>query len=239
MDLDEILNRRSDLSTFLVHLTRDFDASQARDNLRNIIGTRRIEARTVFGHLKHRLANMGQNVGSQRCVCFTETPLEYTHLLTAQIEHRQFRFAPYGIALTKKVARARGVNPVWYVDMTPGHEWLTNNLDRLAQRFIDGGFADHDLGGLFPFIDHMGSGRGAAGEYRKEFWWEREWRHVGDFALQDTVICLCPEADISFFERALKDAWLNGSCIDPLWSLEKIIARLAGFRSEEIDMLPD
>jgi hypothetical protein len=63
---------------------------------------------------------------SQRVVCFSETPLEHVYSLVADIEGRQINLEPYGIALTKLVARRIGVNPVWYVDMTPaGHEWLT------------------------------------------------------------------------------------------------------------------
>ena len=237
MDLAEILNRRSDLSTFLVHLTRDLSQSSARDNLCGIIESRRIEARNVFGHLRKRLEKLGKSLKSQRCVCFTETPLEYTHMLVTEIENRQFSFAPYGIAVTKRVGRKRGVNPIWYVDMTPGHNWLTNPLDDLAARFIEGGFKDPALKRLFPLIDHMGIGKAITGEkYRKEFWWEREWRIAADFVLPDTIICLCPESEIEDFEERLKDSDLEGRCIDPRWSLEKIIARLAGFDSDEIDL---
>lgn len=238
MDIVEILNRRSDLSTFLVHLTRDSERASAADNLRNIIKTRRIEARTIFGHLRRRLEKLGKDLKSQKCVCFTETPLEYTHMLVSEIEDRKFRFGPYGVALTKRIARQRGVNPVWYVDMTPGHEWLTNNLDRLADRFVEGGFEDHDTVRLFPFIDHMGSGPATAGGgYKKEFWWEREWRFAGDFLLPETVICLCPEEEIPAYKEVLESVGIKGSCVDPLWSLEKIIAKLAGFASDEIDLL--
>ena len=67
---------------------------------------------------------------SQRVVCFTETPLEHIHLLTSDIDGRQIKFEPYGIALTKPIARSSGTNPVWYVDITPGHDWLTNPLNR-------------------------------------------------------------------------------------------------------------
>ena len=32
------------------------------------------------------------------------------------------KFKPYGIALTKLAARKMGINPVWYVDRTPGQD---------------------------------------------------------------------------------------------------------------------
>src|ERR1043166_5874079 len=134
MDLGDILNRRSDLSTFLVHLTRETDGALASENLRSIILERKIRARSVFGHLRTHLQEKNHNLDSQKCVCFTETPLEYTHLLVAEIANRDFTFSKYGLALTKKVARLRGVNPVWYVDITQPpvgyRDWLATPLDR-------------------------------------------------------------------------------------------------------------
>jgi hypothetical protein len=51
--IEELLQRRTDLSTFVVHFTRDQgrDAS-ARDNLLNILLTRCIEARNVYSMAK-------------------------------------------------------------------------------------------------------------------------------------------------------------------------------------------
>lgn len=237
MDLGEILNRRSDLSTFLVHLTRDSEGASARQNLCSIIEGRCLEARSIFGHLRKRLEESGTSIDSQKCVCFTETPLEFAHMLVAEIENRRFRFEPYGIAITKRVGRKRGINPIWYIDITPGHDWLTKSFDDLATRFIEGGFKDSSLAKLFPLLDQMGTGtaKKTGEKYRKEFWWEREWRIAGDFALPETVIGLCPDEEIPDFEKRMNDAALKGRCIDPRWSLEKIIARLAGFDDADVD----
>src|SRR5689334_15224853 len=119
MDLPEILNRRSDLSTFLVHLTRDYKGASAKDNLESILRDRCIRARNVYGYLRSRLARQGRDMDSQRTVCFTETPLEFTYLLVENIENRNVSFAPYGVAITKRIGRRTGVNPIWYVDITP------------------------------------------------------------------------------------------------------------------------
>jgi hypothetical protein len=131
MDIRELVARRSDLGTFLVHLTRDAQ-EVAGAVLKSIITSGLIEARSVFGHARTRLEG-GPAPMSQRCVCFTETPLEYTHLLLADIENRDMHFEPYGIAITKRVGRLRGVNPVWYLDITPGHPWLAANIDHPAR----------------------------------------------------------------------------------------------------------
>ncbi len=70
------------------------------------------------------------------------------------------------------------------------------------------------LGRNFPLIDRMSDGRGAAaGGYRQEFWWEREWRQRGDYFLPGTIICLCPEGEMDQFSsdgirtRRLPTSW--------------------------------
>ena len=42
------------------------------------------------------------------------------------------RVGPYGMAITKQTARTCGVNPVRYLDITPGRDWLTSPLLPLA-----------------------------------------------------------------------------------------------------------
>jgi hypothetical protein len=76
MDIRELVARRTDLSTFLVHLTRDQPGVVAGSALRSILTTGQIEARSVFGSARTRLEEQGCAPMSQRCVCFTETPLE-------------------------------------------------------------------------------------------------------------------------------------------------------------------
>lgn len=124
MELQHILARRTDLSTFLVHLTRDVSTANAREAFEGILQSGRIEARSVFGAAKVRLEKSDLRPESQKTVCFTETPLEFTHLLLEEIPNRGCQFKPYGIAVTKRIGRQKGVNPVWYVDISPGHDWI-------------------------------------------------------------------------------------------------------------------
>ncbi len=73
---------------------------------------------------------------------------------------------------------------------------------------------------------------------RREFWWEREWRHIGNlaFTLRQPALWLCPEDEIEEFEFLIEERWhmdggqgtLGARCIDPRWGLEQIIAHLAG-----------
>ena len=242
MDIRELVAQRSDLSTFLVHLTRDSESGVvAGAALKSIISSGLLEARSVYGHARNRLQKGGWETMSQRCVCFTETPLEYTHLLLADIDNRDVHFKPYGIAITKRVGRGLGVNPVWYLDITPGHPWIAANLDRLLDRTLsEGRFTDPDVERLAPFIEHMGTRLDEEGRqiYRKEFWWECEWRFCGGhFALPQRFIGLCPEEHIAGFERLAADVGRPARFIDPRWGLERIIAQLAGFQADEVEIL--
>jgi len=49
MKIEELLHRRSDLSTFLVHLTRADGATSAKDQLKSILTAQTINATSAFG----------------------------------------------------------------------------------------------------------------------------------------------------------------------------------------------
>ncbi|MCW2902088.1 MAG: hypothetical protein JWO67_4353 [Streptosporangiaceae bacterium] len=239
--IESLLHRRADLSTFVVHFTRDTSDS-AYSNLGNILWQGRLEARNVYGMAKGLAARVPEVASTQRAVCFTETPLEHAWMMCSDIEGRDVRFNGYGVAFTKTFARRLGANPVWYLDITPGHDWLTGPINRMveeAERSAQGWGADSDPAGLAtsdilrltPFIEQMGPLTGGG---RKEFWWEREWRHVGDmqFAATDVVVVFAPEAS----HETLR-TWLRGNpryqvrvpaFVDADWGLERMIGTLAG-----------
>ena len=67
------------------------------------------------------------------------------------------------------------MNPVWYLDMTPSHDWLTGPTRKLVDAAIESEirtgepFDMQPIARLTPFVDWMG-----VWEIRKrEFWWER------------------------------------------------------------------
>lgn len=244
MEIDQLLARRSDLSTFLVHLTRSDGGQSASDRLKGILRDQKILARNAFGMAAAELQKRQLPDDHQKAVCFTETPLQNVNLLAEKIEGRDCQFEPYGIAIARRQARRSGANPVWYLDITPGHEWLTNPVNILIMEAIEkGDFSKQPIAKLTPYLEQMGS-RPAGNDpwdrgYRKEFWWEREWRHVGDFSLPPRYIVLCPSADIAEI-KAVIDGLLpidepdKVSYIDPRWSLEMIIGRLAGLGFDDL-----
>jgi Putative abortive phage resistance protein AbiGi, antitoxin len=238
-EIRSILHRRTDLSTFVVHLTRRRDAQYGpQDALVDIARSGRLEARTALGWAKAQDDPNDPAKQSQRVVCFSETPLEHIHLMCGPINGRTVAMEPYGLALTKLKARKLGINPVWYVDMTPGRDWtIASTLDRLRVQITDPAtgrdFHESALAKIFPFMEQMGRWQNSL----KEFWWEREWRHVGHLQIPETgVIWLCPENEIDEInERVGRELtpWL-----DPRWGLEEIIAHLSGFPLTEVSPFP-
>lgn len=237
--IEELLHRRTDLSTFLVHFTRDSDdeSASASDNLLNILMTRRIEARSALGMAKDLADRFEEVADTQRVVCFTETPLEHAWMMCSQIQGRSIRFDGYGIAFTKAWARRRGVNPVWYLDITPGHDWLTGPITELVAEAVKQAtpprskdpegylLAERPILRLTPFVEQMGPTR----ERRKEFWWEREWRRVGDlvFATDDIVVVFAPEDEHEDLKNRLRSEGRNvPAMVDATWGLERMIASL-------------
>jgi hypothetical protein len=237
-EITSILHRRNDLSTFLVHLTRASDAGSALENLASICGTRTIYARTPVGWARAQDDPEVPEHQTQRAVCFTETPLEHVHALAGTItlwgRERAYPLEPYGVAVAKMAARRLGVNPVWYVDMTPGRDWTLYVAlnDLIAQALASGEFHGHATSRLFPFIEKMG--RWDVNGRIREFSWEREWRHVGNLQLPASgVIWLCPESDVAQL-RAMVGEQAAYPWIDASWGLERIIAHLAGFQEDDV-----
>lgn len=241
MPIGEVLGRREDLSTFLVHLCRDRDSMSAASALRAVISERRLRALTPMGWAKGHDGAENAARQSQRTVCFSETPLQHVYSLFADIEGRSIRLQPYGLALTKVVARRLGVNPVWYVDMTTrgGREWEeARALDELRERAVSAGdFHSSPEAKVMPFFEHMGTWP----ESRKEFWWEREWRHRGDLDLSGIwtkVIWLAPESEHAAVSSDVVSA--NGPVspvvLDPSWGIEQIVARLCGLDHEDVSL---
>jgi hypothetical protein len=229
VEIGEVLNRRADLSTFLVHLTKGDDP---KSTLMSILGDKRLKAVSPMGWARLEATSLGPDAEkSQRVVCFSETPLDQIYSMFADIARRDVKLKPYGVAFTKMVARRKGTNPVWYVDMTPGYTWTISaalNTIRSEATKSEASFIAHPGASIFPFCEAMGTWNEQS---QREFWWEREWRHVGDFSFfrSEVALVLCPEADHGDFE-----AIAPGKVIDPSWSLERIIASLVGLDASDV-----
>ncbi|MEM9610940.1 MAG: hypothetical protein AAGA99_26260 [Actinomycetota bacterium] len=217
----ELLSRRPDLSTFLVHLTKS-DRGNAAGELSSILRDRQLLARhspTLMNTvLEAQVGRLGDTAPMRRnVVCMTDTPLDGIWMMCQDIESRGTRLQPFGLVFTRAWGRRSGVNPVFYVDQTPGHPWLTVPMNRLAATLNDKQL--DDLAAVLPFVETMGPG--------KDFAWEREWRHVGDlpFELSDIVAVIAPE---DWHQHLASTLQVDRPWIDPEWSLQRMIAALAG-----------
>ena len=248
--IEDLLHRRTDLSTFLVHFTRDSDdgVAASQDNLLSILKTCKLQARSTYGMARDLAKRFPEVADTQRTVCFTETPIEHAWMMCRPIAGRSFRFNGYGLAFTKTFARGRAVNPVWYLDISQGvrrGEWLTKPVNRLVDAAeasaTDGPvLASADILLLTPFIEQMG----ITADGRKEFWWEREWRHVGEFSFEPEhiVAAFAPEDQQASLRDKLKevtDDWYDDlTFIDVSWGLERIVGALANIDPGDLRPFP-
>lgn len=233
MHVRDMLTRRTDLSTFVVHFTRQ-TSRPAHLNLRSMLRDRVIRAVTAMGSAASRLERGTAEWRSQRVVSFTESPLEQLHSFFVEFaEERRHKFRPYGLAFTKVQARQLGVLPVWYTDVTRGTDWRVKHVwELIEEQKTAGTLVGSHIAAIAPFVETMGDG------HRKEFWWEREWRHLGSFrfSYDQLALGLCPEERIDEFEAYMRllaarrdDATAEEvRFVDPRWGLEQIIGTLAG-----------
>lgn len=242
--IEALLNRRTDLSTFVVHLTRDSESGvSARDNLLSILEEGTIQGKTAQGPARHLEVSLVNTGFTQKVVCLTETPLEHLWMMIEDIDGREIKFQPYGLATTKTSARYAGANPVWYSDITKGRDWPLKQLGELVTQAVERStiagvldvdrLTDEPIMKIAPYFETMGPtsqpGR------RKEFWWEREWRKIGDFPLEHPkrwVAILAPETEHSslraeILTRNIQAEWADRPLLDPSWGLERMIASLA------------
>lgn len=240
VSIRDVLQRRTDLSTFVVHLTRDTDGASASENLRSIAQERLLRAGSPKGWATWKGFGLdGEALESQRVVCFSETPLEHVNAMFADIDGRSIHFRPFGVAFPKMVARWMGINPVWYVDLSrPPGEWRDWPMKEALNALVREGstdFANRPMSQLAPFIEGMGGFPDGNGGLRlREFSWEREWRHLGDLTLEPSwskALWLCPEAEIDEFSAVVGE---GAHCIDPGWGLERIIGHLLGMGEDEM-----
>jgi hypothetical protein len=233
--IDDILVFRSDISPFLVHLTRDVDNNdsqrKAEDNLVNILQNRKLipgdfllDARN--GWSKYWELAEQEQLELFNAICFTETPLNEIHCLL-EIIGRQMNLKPFGIVFLKDKLKHKNVSPVFYVN-----NWQGNNSDIFYElcKISDTNIAKK----ILPLVSVFGKKVIQPG-YRQpkddkdvDFYWEREWRRpriFGDFDFleEDVFIGLCPHEKIGIFESRF--SWLK--FVDPMknmkWYADKLI----------------
>jgi hypothetical protein len=187
---------RSDLSPYLVHLTRPGVGVTARQNLVSIVKNGVIEARTPYGIAVTHLDYMGWAdrafKENQKVVCFSETPLANIAGLLNPGIWRRYNFQPYGVVFTRSHLLHVGANMVQYLNQYrgDGFKWSVHYYNDLIDEAVLGADGKPDLekwngspiAKVTPFIESIGEWPTEYGGTKtKEFSFEREWRFAGDF----------------------------------------------------------
>lgn len=248
MTRKELLEKRGDLSQFLIHLTRSGDLKLDKDiyslpkdqfvqitakkSLELILRAKRLDTKSAFGYFNYKVplkrGSSTLNQHSQvkrdwlRAVCFTETPLDHIHLQTANIYGRQLHFEPYGLAFKEEVVRGRNGNPVFYLE--------TNNRNvRAAFDAVVTSPMAQQFKQMMPLVEGFGAPwyQSFGGPTEIDFRWEREWRVCGDFsfATSDIAFGICPAGEIPYFENLMSN---QVPFVDPVSNLAVAKQKLKG-----------
>ncbi|BDO43155.1 hypothetical protein [Cellulomonas sp. NTE-D12] len=158
----------SDLSRFLVHMTRD------EKDLASIVMSGHLEARTPFG-LGRTLFMVADK---HQSACFTAMPL-------AELGRLAARGREYGIGFTREFLVKNGGQPVWYVNENSPQHLATQQIQ---SRLVAAKDWDDPFWLLTPFIDRV-----IPGTYVWD--WEREWRLPGGlhFEWEDIAFLIAPD----------------------------------------------
>ncbi len=245
----EIFRRgRSDLSNFLIHLTkngsyeeyRPFPANpgshlfgpsatlNAEDSLRKILTNATgpaILARAPFGHFKFNIdvgfkKRGGIPLDWLKCVCFSEAPLrELKSFYTATQD-------PRNSSLKHNKYQKFGIGfSTEFVRSKKGHPvfYFDSRRDDIVAALdsIPTGESLSHWKPLLPLFEQYGPKLHIQDKREIDFRWEREWRAIGDFTFtfSEVAFGLCPEEKISDFKNLVNNSF---PFIDPDWTADKL-----------------
>lgn len=202
--IQTLLHFRSDVSPFLVHLTRAKDGSSAHENLESIIKNELLLPGIVSDARFAVPPKDADDYDLLAASSFSETPLGEIHSLF-EIALRQVNLEPYGLVFLKQKLAARGVSPSIYLNNEQGDKDAVVRALATLRKSHPKAAAQ-----LLPLIAVFGAKLspvgGAASTGRVNFTWEREWRYAlangaFEFSRSDVFVGLCPHEEIRHFER--------------------------------------
>lgn len=232
--IKDLLHRRSDLSAFVHHFTRGTIA-ECEAQILSMLETRTLIAKTAFGLARHFDEFTDETPVTQRTVCFTDTPIEHSWMIVREIAGRQWNFQPYGLVFSKEFARAQGCHPVWYVDTAGPEPSMSTAMYRLIEHHrvtyaanpAAYSLQDWDILRIAPFMEPRAANR--------DFVWEREWRHRGNFNFgspANLVAVFAPENSHNRLREKISKLGMEWHqrdipVLDPGWGTDRIIHALS------------
>lgn len=235
-DIGGVVERRGDISPYLVHLTKDSadGTHPAKAVLESIIQDGQLwPGRTEVSAVKYGGYTADMDMGDRRrffgAICFTETPLNQLQAMI-QIQGAGTRLSRYGLVFSKVALARKNVQPVYY---------LNNELadkDMVAETLFDLIRTAPDIADdVLPLFEVFGQKiRGPHMSSRPpghvDFRWEREWRRPAKYEhlvleRKDILMGLCPELECRHFaDLANESLGVLGDDIidfvDPLQSVD-------------------
>src|SRR5437870_3526905 len=122
--IHDILYFRSDISPFLIHLTRATEIGTAEENLTSILEHRfLISLSEAISDARFAVALKDitylDKLNLFSAISFSETPLNEIHCLF-EISSREVNLEPYGVVFLKENLKRKGVSPVIYINNERG-----------------------------------------------------------------------------------------------------------------------
>lgn len=216
-EVEKVRWRRSDLSFFLVHLTKG-TGNDAKRNLIEILTPDRGSC-TLKGNPQGLFTAVKEvDRGLIRAVSFTEAPLDQIKHFAYPIKDDPTRkYSEYGLVFDQEFIREKGGNPCFYVNTYKDNELKKAVLDLVQVPR----FEKRRSRRLLPFFNIFGP---AGGGYPSDFYWEREWRVPGDlvFGHKDIFVGLCDSEEVGWFSQEFEGV----PFISPDWNYDRILREL-------------
>lgn len=230
--IKDVLAFRSDISQFLVHLTKNSDGLAAKDRLKDMLNTGILrQSGNPVADSRWRLPfthTLFTELTS--AICFTETPLSQIHCLL-NIAKRQVNLEPYGLVFMKDRLQGMHISPVHYIN-----NWADDAVDMFdAYRFLadsatHGDAAQRILPLLSLYGHYLEALNGKKQTGKQDFYWEREWRRPychGDFEFdyrKDIFVGMCPQGEVREFEGAFDMSFFDPR-VAMSYASKKLVAR--------------
>jgi hypothetical protein len=204
--IQHIPHFRSDISPFLVHLTRSREGKSAAENLTAILAAEfLVPSFTAISDARFAVrTSETSQTDFFAATSFSETPLGEIHCLF-EIGLRAIQLEPYGLVFLKDRLSARGVSPVIYINNQQGDkDQVVRALASLRKTHPEA--ARQILPLVSVFGQKLQPVGGTLSPGQVDFRWEREWRlptasGLLGFERDDLFVGLCPHEEIRAFEK--------------------------------------
>lgn len=213
-----MIEKRSDISKLIVHLTRDDtntfqDAGRrAKDNFLSILDSLEVTAYRAHSLYGAKVSSLHEK--KFHVTCFTETPLTQINKLARHIKGRQIQLEPWGFAFNREFMIERGAQQVFYVNSYPANDPVRDAFDQIFESAKASNFTGVKWK-VLPFVSAIQPGC--------DFGWERELRIRGSMSFEhDDVVCAIVPENVSP-EIRKKLARLAIPLYTPGWSLERFV----------------